>query len=72
MKKIIPLFIVLGICLIFMPQAWATLDDGLVGYWPFNGNADDGSGNGYPRRPLESKNAIKYRMASLMPAPTKE
>ena len=47
MKKIIPLFIVLGICLIFMPQAWATLDDGLVGYWPFNGNADDGSGNGY-------------------------
>lgn len=36
MKKIIPLFIVLGICLIFLPKAFADLDDELVGYWKFD------------------------------------
>ena len=46
MKKIIPLLIVLGIFLVFLPQALANLDNGLVGYWPFNGNANDESGNG--------------------------
>lgn len=46
MKKIILLFIVLGLFLIFLPQALADLDEGLVGYWPFNGNANDESGNG--------------------------
>ena len=46
MKKIIALFIASFVCSIFLPQAWATIDDGLVGYWPFNGNANDESGNG--------------------------
>lgn len=46
MKKIISLFIVLGICLAFLPQSWANLDEALVGYWPFNGNANDESGSG--------------------------
>jgi hypothetical protein len=47
MKKIFSLFIVLGLCLIFLPQAWATLDDGLEAFYPFNGNANDETGNGY-------------------------
>lgn len=47
MKKNILLIIVLCICFIFLSQAWATLDEGLAGYWPFNDNAnDDESGNG--------------------------
>jgi hypothetical protein len=46
MKKIIFLFIALGICLIFMPYAQADLNEGLVAYYPFNGNANDASGNG--------------------------
>lgn len=47
MKKIILLIIYLCICLMFLPHALADLDEGLVGYWPFNGNANDESGNGY-------------------------
>ena len=46
MKKIIPLYIVLAICFITLPQALADLNDGLVAYYPFNGNANDESGNG--------------------------
>ncbi|MCK5524927.1 MAG: LamG domain-containing protein, partial [Thiomargarita sp.] len=30
----------------WFPVAWADLDDGLVAYYPFNGNANDASGNG--------------------------
>ena len=29
-----------------VPSAWASLTDGLVAYYPFNGNANDESGNG--------------------------
>ncbi len=47
MGKFIPFFIVLGICLIFLPQSFADLDDGLEAYYPFNGNADDVTSNGY-------------------------
>jgi hypothetical protein len=46
MRKIIPLIIVLGICLIFPPKALADLKNGLIAYYLFNGNADDESGNG--------------------------
>jgi hypothetical protein len=30
----------------WFPVAWADLDDGLVAYYPFDGNADDKSGLG--------------------------
>jgi hypothetical protein len=46
MRKIIQFFIVLWLCLIFQPQALADLNEGLVAYYPFNGNANDESGNG--------------------------
>jgi hypothetical protein len=46
-KKISSTLIVITILLIFLPQAMADLNDGLVAYWPFNGNANDESGNGY-------------------------
>ena len=40
MKKLI-------MTLILMPMmAWASLTDGLVAYYPFDGNANDASGNG--------------------------
>lgn len=41
MQRIILIFLVFGICHIFLPQASATLDDGLVAFYPFNGNAND-------------------------------
>ena len=50
MKKFIYLFLTL--CLIFMSQYTVAQvpsyvpTDGLVGYWPFDGNANDASGNG--------------------------
>ena len=50
MKKLIYLFLTL--CLIFMSQYTVAQvpsyvpTDGLVGYWPFDGNANDASGNG--------------------------
>jgi hypothetical protein len=31
----------------WFPVAWADLNDGLVAYYPFNGNANDESGNGH-------------------------
>ena len=45
MKKII--FICMGYLLYFQPFAQINLDSGLVGYYPFNGNAHDESGFGY-------------------------
>jgi hypothetical protein len=47
MRKITFVFIILGVCLLFMPKALADFDDGLVAYYPFNGNANDETGNGY-------------------------
>jgi len=38
------LLIVMG--LFWIPVVWADLNDGLVAYYPFNGNANDESGNG--------------------------
>ena len=46
MKKTIAYFMVLSMSLILLPQASADLNDGLVAYYPFNGNAKDES-NGY-------------------------
>lgn len=48
-KKIIFLFMVLGICCILLPSASADLNDGLIANYPFtfNGNANDETGNGY-------------------------
>jgi hypothetical protein len=46
MKRIISVLTIITITLILLPQALADLDDGLVAYWPFNGNANDESGNG--------------------------
>ena len=46
MKRIISMLIVITIILILLPHASADLNDGLVAYWPFNGNANDYSGNG--------------------------
>jgi hypothetical protein len=39
------LLISLTMGLSWFPVAWADLNDGLVAYYPFNGNADDESGN---------------------------
>ena len=47
MKKIILPIIGVFLCLIFPAQASADLNDGLEAYYPFNGNADDVTGNGY-------------------------
>jgi hypothetical protein len=46
MKRIIYRLIVITITLILLPHASADLNDGLVAYWPFNGNANDEGGNG--------------------------
>jgi len=43
MKKVI---IFLGIFICFAVSAYAGINDGLVAYYPFNGNANDESGNG--------------------------
>ena len=45
MKKIITVLFVLTICIIFPPKAPADLNEGLIGYWPFSGDADDESSN---------------------------
>ncbi|MBT6994115.1 MAG: PKD domain-containing protein [Candidatus Cloacimonetes bacterium] len=42
MKKILGILVLTVICCI---NLIADLNDGLVGYWPFNGNANDESGN---------------------------
>lgn len=36
----------IAIGLFWIPVVWADLNDGLVAYYPFNGNANDESGNG--------------------------
>ena len=46
MKKIISLFVIFVISFVFLAQASADLNDGLIAYYPFNGNANDESGNG--------------------------
>ena len=47
MKRIFCTLVMISISLILLPQSMADLNDGLVAYWPFNGNANDASGNGY-------------------------
>jgi len=39
------LLIVMGLS--WIPVVWADLNDGLVAYYPFDGNAQDPSGNGH-------------------------
>lgn len=46
MKKISVFVMVLAMLFIFSGASYAGLGDGLVAYWPFNGNAIDESGNG--------------------------
>jgi len=46
MKKILIISFVLVISFVFCGMALADLNDGLVAYYPFNGNANDESGNG--------------------------
>jgi hypothetical protein len=41
------LFLVLAFAIVSIGSASADLNDGLVAYYPFNGNANDESGNGY-------------------------
>jgi len=47
MKKFSVVLFALAMFL-FGGVAYAGLDEGLVAYWPFNGNANDESGNGVP------------------------
>ena len=47
MKKIVLLLVLLS-AVFFAETSYAQIPtEGLVGYWPFNGNANDESGNGY-------------------------
>ena len=46
------LTIVLGLLLLGTPSLRADLSDGLVAYYPFNGNADDASGNLHHGNPV--------------------
>ena len=45
MKKLILVPILCLLALSFPPPIFADLSDGLVAFYPFNGNADDESGN---------------------------
>ncbi|MCP4700948.1 MAG: LamG domain-containing protein [Gammaproteobacteria bacterium] len=47
MKTLLKLFVALGLSLGLLGNAYAGLNDGLVAYYPFNGNANDESGNGH-------------------------
>jgi peptidoglycan hydrolase-like protein with peptidoglycan-binding domain len=47
MKKLIILLLIFPIIFVFDVNSFADLNDGLVAYYPFNGNANDESGNGY-------------------------
>ncbi|MBU1873943.1 hypothetical protein KJ688_09490, partial [bacterium] len=47
MKSINVLFLALAVVFLMGGNALADLNDGLVAYYPFNGNADDESGNGH-------------------------
>lgn len=40
-------YYLLAILTLFAPLTEADVSDGLIGYWPFNGNANDVSGNGH-------------------------
>ena len=46
MKRIFCTLIIATMLLILQQQTFAALNDGLVAYWPFNGNANDETGNG--------------------------
>jgi len=46
MKKIVGVLFVFGVIVMFSGVAFADLNQGLVAYYPFNGNANDESGNG--------------------------
>lgn len=45
MKKVTLFLIFSSAFFMFLPQAFGNLNDGLVAYYPFNGNANDESGN---------------------------
>ena len=45
-KKLFICFTVIGFTFAFCGYSFADLNDGLVAYYPFNGNANDESGNG--------------------------
>lgn len=47
MRKMILFFFVTGLSMICLQQVFASLDEGLVAYYTFNGNADDQTGNGH-------------------------
>lgn len=47
MKRILLVLVSVLIIFIFYGPAYADLTDGLIAYYPFNGNANDKSGNGY-------------------------
>jgi len=46
-KNGLAVLILLASCFLFHGVVFAGLNDGLVAYWPFNGNAHDESGNGH-------------------------
>ncbi len=46
MKTTVKLILALSLFCFIVGKAWADLNDGLVAYYPFNGNANDESGNG--------------------------
>lgn len=46
MKRAILAFLTLGLVCVLSGTSFADLNDGLVAYYPFNGNAEDESGNG--------------------------
>ena len=46
MKKVNLILMIFVFLLIIAGNSFADLSDGLVAYYPFNGNADDESGNG--------------------------
>ena len=47
MKKMILILTLLASAFPYALSSYADINDGLVAYYPFNGNADDESGNGY-------------------------
>ena len=54
MKKLVMLFFVFSFAsVVFSGMAIAGLSDGLVAYYPLNGNANDESGNGVDGRAVE-------------------
>jgi len=40
-------YLLLALSMIFITNTAADLSEGLIGYYPFNGNGDDLSGNGH-------------------------